>query len=497
MKDILPTLRALNIDYQTFMNMVNDPAAHQAFIDQWEAMESGEVRSNMIQTSNAVNDYANAVGTATAEQTALNDFLDVTPAMVQESAGAFRLLRDNVAGSSPAWQTLIDYLATGGVATQETADAMELLQEQTGKASDELWSLAQSKVDERIGNVTEAVDASAEAMDDWRDAMAGAAQVMASADYQTAGIEAAGDAVAQFLSNATVNPTMVDNLEAVDGLFASIAEHGILDDLTTSEGRQQVQLLQQLGQTYVPRITQAFEASGGSLVDFRAEMGHVGGGIRTQLIEQFMALGMEFDDARDAANNLMIQMGLIPENVNTMYALMGVEAAKAQLDLLAVYIDRIPGNVPVRIGAAVARGDFVAARIMAERALGGEMLVPVHANLDPFMKDVENLKYNMKYATPVAIPARMALTGSTSIGRGTAANGGRAVPAGVELDEDGAPVDYTAAAYTPTAPPVVTVGGSRLVNVNLTVQAAVVGNRFDTQRMLRGAVRELERLGQL
>ena len=115
----------------------------------------------------------------------------------------------------------------------------------------------------------------------------------------------------------------MNNLEAVDGLFADIAEHGVLNDLTTSEGRQQVQLLQQLGQTYVPRIQQAFEASGGSLADFRDEMGRVGGGIRSQLIEQFMSLGDEFGTATDKANDLMIQMGLVPENVTTMYSLMG------------------------------------------------------------------------------------------------------------------------------------------------------------------------------
>ena len=117
------------------------------------------------------------------------------------------------------------------------------------------------------------------------------------------------------------------------------------------------------------------------------------------------------------------------------------------------------------------------------------------------MKDVENLKYNMKYSTPVAIPARMQLSGSTSIGRATAPPAGRAVPAAAVLDADGELVagelDTATAVAGGWAVPTLVAGGGRHVHVNLTVQAAVVGNRFDTQRMLRGAVRELERLGQL
>jgi hypothetical protein len=406
-------------------------------------------------------------------------------------------------------ENLADIWTGHAEAARDAADGLEAYKENTDNAVISQEELAEftagtdaevKKLDQSLKTAVPDIEATTEAAADaaeqlaaFEEAAAGAAITMNSAEYGTAGIEEAGDALREFLDTARfgINDELIENAAALDDAFASIAEHGLLTGVATPEARAQIETIRKLADTYVPRVQTAFENADGSLSDFRAEMGRVGTGIHTQLVQQFMELGQSFDEASDNANTLMVEMGYIPENVTTMYMLMGIEEAKAQLALLGPYIDALTQPVQMRIGAAVAHGDFIQARIIAERSLGGQLLIPVHANTGPFIKDVDNLRYNMKYATPIAIPAKMALTGGVPTGGNYNYSGGRPTMAATATQTDAAPAGYYS---TSTATPV---GGNRTTNVNIAVNAAMVGNRYEVQRMLRGSVRELERLGQL
>ena len=72
-------------------------------------------------------------------------------------------------------------------------------------------------------------------------------------------------------------------------------------------------------------------------------------------------LGDSEEEARDKANDLMIQLGLVPENMETVYDLAGTEEAKLQLDLLQGYIAAIPADVQTTITQQVLAGDYVGA----------------------------------------------------------------------------------------------------------------------------------------
>lgn len=526
--DILPKLQELGISFAEFQRYATDPAALQGLIEYRESLDGvGDAaqRSDLLQVINGIISYSEAVADATERQEALNEFLDVTPEMVQQSAGAFRLARDNVAGNSAAWETLIRYLRDGGVATEEVADAMELLQEQTGLTTEQVWQEAQKGLDEwtesakkadkeGLKRIEDGAESATEAFQGFGDAIAEAAQVMGSADWNTAGVEAAGDAAAEFFgSGLFANQNAIsDTQEALDNLFASIDEHGPLwhdaEWLMDAEGREQLDLIQQLGQTYVPQIQQAFDDANGSQEQFNTNMAHTGQIIKQDLIRQFMELGDEYGEAEDKANDLMIKMGLIPENMSTLYELMGSADAQAKLALLQGAITALPKEVQLRIGAAVARGDFTGALAIATSYLAPGVRMPVGADVSGFYSDVGKLKSNMKNS-PILIPVRL----------GTVSGGGGKVPgvgfravapaaaaestgfaaagfATLAAEDESAPVaaphvassTVPLAAFAPT--PVV---ASQPIIVN--VRAGVIGDRFGVQRIVTRAVRNGIRTG--
>ena len=152
--DILPILQELGLRFSDFQNLVADPVARAAMVDYWDSLRlnasDATEAANYQRLIQGVEDYADATATATEQHQKMLEFMNLTPAMIDDSAAAFRAGRDFTVRYADAWTTLATHLAVGGAATEETAAAMELLTEASGKSKDEIWQIAQSNVDQKF-----------------------------------------------------------------------------------------------------------------------------------------------------------------------------------------------------------------------------------------------------------------------------------------------------------------------------------------------------------
>jgi hypothetical protein len=232
----------------------------------------------------------------------------------------------------------------------------------------------------------------------------------------------------------------------------------------------------------VPEIAKAFADADGDLEQFQRNMDDVGQRTITGLMASFMDLGDSEQEARDKANTLMIELGLIPSEVETIYNLAGIEEAKLKLDLLSGSIDALPDNVRTTVTQQIIEGDYVGALNTIQAYYDRHPAeVTVDANIDKALEAIRRLQTIARLANIVVSVGSQ----SRSASAGAPATGSVGVARTATATTSGGGGGGVALA---AAPPVIR-------NYHVTVQAAVVGNRYDVQRAVTRALRNAERLG--
>jgi hypothetical protein len=324
------------------------------------------------------------------------------------------------------------------------------------------------------------------------DAAEEASAIMSSAEWGTASLDAATTAMSEFFAESDAGLHGVGDLSAAyDGLHESLHEafgEGNLDnfdrlipDMTTPEGRAVLDALDEVGTAIIPSIAKAFANSHGDINKFKSDMQGI---YDTTLVSLSNELGI----SEEAVAALLAQIGLTPDNFETMYELNGTEDAKVKLQLLQSAIDKLPEYVQLQVQQQIILGDYTGALATVQAAFARGAKVPVHVDSSP--ADAEMAAWRKRQAnTIVRVPVGTYSVAGTTYGK---TGGGRSVePAGVGVEPMAADTGTAVSTYTTTVPTVTIPTPSITVNLS----AGVVGNRWDLQRWVRSAVRSQERLG--
>jgi hypothetical protein len=353
-----------------------------------------------------------------------------------------------------------------------------------GKTKDEVIALARETgqagkaADDYIAHTEAATDA----VEELGVTFADTGRIMAGTDWSTGSIDAAATAMGAFFTDATRGKDAVAGVqEALDNLAAAHEEGGtILPDLSTPEGRQTMGALEALGTSLIPDIQKAFDDSRGSIDTFGQKMDGLYLRTLAQLSDQ---LGISTEDAE----LLLRQIGLVPENFDTQYELIGDELAKEQLTLLQGVIEGLPTSVQGQIAYAISVGDYQGAvQLAVDYGSKHPGTISFGANTSPAKATMDQFRHSQE-STPIHVQVQTYGTSN---------------PAYVKPSTASQSVEPAAAAYA--APATSGGGGSasfgwpgRTVNLSVSVNAGVVGNRYDVERAVRAAVTDLARLGRL
>ena len=519
--DLVPRLQKVGLSFSQFQTLVEDPAALNALIayrDGLDATTEAAKRSDLQHVIDGIRDYQGAVEDATRTQDALNEFLDVTPDMVEASFAAFEKGRDIAANVSGPWDTLIAFVREGGEASDATALAMERLTEETGLTEEAIWGVIDTKLADELQANADAADKAAAALVDHaaaakqaRTATEDMARVMGSVDYDAAGIEAAAAALQEWFQATPAGggggvQIISDYNEAIQGLGSLMQDMNeatgdagiagmILGISSTDEQRQQLDTLEELGTSIMPRITQAFEESDGTFESFAGNVSDLSDSIHDDLVVQLMAAGSSAEEAEEQANALQQRLGLIPENVETLYRLLGDADATAKLGLIQGYIDNLPASVQTEVAMHILADDPQAALSAVTTYIANHpMNAPVGLNTTPALNDYAQLRAILDRT--VKVPVTLQATNTLASQIGPAKGGGprsvapsSSAPAAASFGVAAVPAAAVTVPYTvPYSAPAVT------VPVNVTVNAAVIGNRYDVTRTVAEATRTAIRL---
>jgi len=173
-----------------------------------------------------------------------------------------------------------------------------------------------------------------------------------------------------------------------------------------------------------------------------------------------------------------------------------LDATQAQIEAAAA-----PRTTPVTAEAHVIEAKGVLAASFPPQT------IDVHADTNPAKQTADQFRRGQEQ-TPILIPVKTYAaggTGKSAVGRSTLAATGTSTLAAASMSTldaaDVSTLDAPAAmsagaSSAPTlVPTLVSVG--RPVNVNLSVSAAVISNRFDLQRIVLDAMAEAQRLGRI
>ena len=262
---------------------------------------------------------------------------------------------------------LTDAIIEGGAAYDEATQKIYDLN--TASHVFDGLALKSALAGEKIGDLREAVDGSADAFANQKAAavdagdgsqeMAEGLQDLSGAAVQsTTDVDTLKSAIEGFGSaQLDVNSATRDFEAAVDGLTDSVAENGVTLDVTTAAGRENQAALDSIA-TSTLALSSATLTQTGSQEQASAAIATG----RQRLIEALGALGVTGQAAEDYADKL----GLIPSNVATAVDLSGAQTAIEAARAVAQAIRDIPGRRDVVINQVVqqtgaARGDVGAA----------------------------------------------------------------------------------------------------------------------------------------
>jgi hypothetical protein len=401
------------------------------------------------------------------------------------------------------WHDVVNDLRDGHADFDTTAENVNVLAAAMNLTTPEVEALAiaqgkGAKEAEAMSKATaDAADAASDAVVDFQEL----GRVVGGVEWQTASIQATSDAMGTFFGDAERAKDGVAGLQgALDDLEAAHADAGtLLPDLSTGEGRQFWDALKELGSSLIPDIQQAFDDSRGSVDTFNQKMQGLYLRTLAQLSNQ---LGISTEDAE----LLLRQIGFVPENFSTQYDLIGDQLAIQQLQLLQGIIDDLPAEVQARIAYQVSVGDYQGAvQTVVTYGQKHPVVLPSSVNTSGAQADV-NAFQSKQTNNPIILPATLRVTRTVGVTGGYVKTGPTAatlsaVPQSALLSEDGvdlldAPTPMASAGFSgPSIVVAAPSGPARVVNLNVTVAAAVIGNRFDVERAVTRSVRRGLRIG--
>ena len=457
-------------------------------VDAYEAIMDGvfETTKNWTTATDGAKKSAEFFGStlSTVNQAIKGQLMDENPFAVFDM-GLFQT-GGHLVDLQAIWNDVVTDMRDDDASFDTTAGNVDTLALAMGKTKEEVIALARETAHAGKSNAEyqQHTEATTEAVDALGVSFADTGRIMAGTDWSTGSIDAAATAMGAFFTDATRGKDAVAGVqEALDNLAAAHEEGGtILPDLSTPEGRQTMGALEALGTSLIPDIQKAFDDSRGSIDTFGQKMDGLYLRTLAQLSDQ---LGISTEDAA----LLLRQIGLVPENFDTQYELIGDELAKEQLALLQGVIEGLPTDVQGQIAYAIKMGDYQGA---VDLAVGYGSKHPgtiaFDANTSPAKATMDQFRHSQE-STPIHV--RVQTYGTSN-------------PAYVKPSSSSQSVEPAAAAYAAPAATTSTGGGSasfgwpaRTVNLSVSVNAGVVGNRYDVERAVRAAVTDLARLGRL
>jgi hypothetical protein len=315
----------------------------------------------------------------------------------------------------------------------------------------------------------------------------------------------------QFFSLAEI---ATHNEEAFDNFGKSLKENGKSFDLNTEKGRNNQQALQDLSSTIDTQLAAAFSDAHGDFTTFQGKAQDVADTLKTRLQNELHLSG-------DQADDMIRRLGLMPEDIETRYKLSGTEEAKQKIGLLQSSIDNLPKDVQAKVTQQIIAGDYQGALATVnnyyathQAQLPTDVKSPTAPELDGALNAAKNYYNNHPVPIPTVIvpPSRARAHGGT-----VGPEGGIAGEAGAEFATlpDGRRVLITNTTIVPGGTKVTSAARTRsilrhvhhipryangtgsaaapFVLQPVTVQAAVIGNRFDVQRAVAKALRGHQR----
>ena len=313
----------------------------------------------------------------------------------------------------------------------------------------------------------------------------------------------------QFFSLANIAS---DNEAAFDAFGKSLEDNGRTFDLNTDKGRANQDALEDLASTLDLQLAAALEDSGGSLTTFQGKAKDMADTLRNRLINE---LGL----SEEAADDMIQRLGLMPNDIETRYKLSGTEEAKLKIGLLQTSIDNLPKDVQARVTQQIIAGDYVGAVNTVQNYYDRHKpTMETHITSDP----AGHRAYIQSYFSRNPVSVRVNMLGGIPVreatGGTTPKQGGIAGEAGAEFVKypDGTEVLLTGATFVPPGTKVTsaartrsilhrhhwsppkyangTGGGTAFIPTSVTINSAVIGNRFDVARAVSKANRDARRL---
>ena len=409
-----------------------------------------------------------AFNTEVAEADRLTQF---TASDMSSMGRALAGVREDTRAVNDAWAQLIDRQYNGTIRTREGLAAWQLLRDELGLTDDQMAETFDAKyndfLDEQATKLAESRDQVADLVDGLvalRDAAADYQRIVSGGEWGRAGIEGATAAYEKYRHYVTGDRQQVsDSEEAWDNLGGAIEGAGeAVTDLGSPEGRAVYDALDELGSTIVPELAKAFDDSDGDINKFRRTTDKLA-------TDTMRRLQSEFNLSEEDAAALFAELGLLPEQLTTFYELSGDEEAKLKLDLLQGSIDALPENVETQVTQKILLGDYQGALAIIQAYYNRHgATVPVDADVT---KAIEALRRMQAIARATNIVLSVAGAQSTSRGYSVAPTSAAARGVGVGA---------TAATVAP---------------VNVHIHTAVVGDRYDVQRVVGRAASAAVRLG--
>jgi hypothetical protein len=180
-------------------------------------------------------------------------------------------------------------------------------------------------------------------------------QAVSSVDFGKAALDGANTAMAAFTeSNLGLANWVQANTEAWNGFATAIKEsHGSLD-VTSEKGAAAQDALEGLAHTVDQQLADAYTKAAGNGDTFRASAAQIADTLRTRLQKE---LGL----STQAADEVIRQLGLMPDQVETRYQLAGTEEARIKIGLLQGAIDNLPKDVQTQVTQHILAGDYTGA----------------------------------------------------------------------------------------------------------------------------------------
>jgi hypothetical protein len=209
------------------------------------------------------------------------------------------------------------------------------------KAAQELWRAEQDRSNEAFAQGLEGARLYGEAL--------------AGIDYGQAALEGATTAMSAFSEERVAAGNLVqDEAEAWRDFSEAVKDGGLNLDTTTEKGAKQQDALEDLAGVIDTQLAQAYQDAAGDGAKFKTSAENIANTLRDRLTKE---LGLSGDEADD----VIYTLGLMPEDIETRYALSGTEEAKIKLDLLSGSIDDLPKDVKATVTQQIIAGDYVGA----------------------------------------------------------------------------------------------------------------------------------------